>query len=306
METSKAASAILESKGSWIPPLKNSFHLYTEFKRNIASGRVGKINYSNAISSFEKGVLGTNSEFSIPEPSAGIGKILKEKVSISLDSDSYSRIFLHCRELQYRLVQNPPKKNKEINLHVGSFRIFKAIVTQPKTKRHFGFQNSLDETLAQDSDADSFMFHIAAQQGINFEMAFWVWDILLYSSLELIYRTKKQFGYRRPRRNNMPSIPTPLHSTWPGGHAFSAGALATFLYWMLKDRAKDPKSLKSNLEKAATRIAQIREDADLHWQEDTMDGLKIGAMTIRGLIEDYGRNSKSADIIQLLRLARKF
>jgi hypothetical protein len=132
----------------------------------------------------------------------------------------------------------------------------------------------------------------------------------------VIYRAKGLCGNPRPfpepynSANPRPTLKTPNHSSWPGGHAFEVGAMATLFFCAFSRHMSDAEKVlfKVALEKGASRIAYNRERAGLHWRNDGVDGLKMGGnlmshwLTV-GKVAQYGKDGVGSlgDFLPLLK-----
>jgi acid phosphatase (class A) len=65
-----------------------------------------------------------------------------------------------------------------------------------------------------------------------------------------------------------PVIPTPAHPSYPGGHALQAHLIAKCVEWIVP-------AMRPACKVLATRIAENRELAGLHWPSDTEASVKI-------------------------------
>lgn len=115
-------------------------------------------------------------------------------------------------------------------------------------------------------------------------------EVVTIALPSMLFTIKARAGVQRPYEVN-PNWPRVLpqqgHSSWPGGHAYVAGALGYLLDVAVGKglNAASKAMLKKRLTKAARRIAANREAAGLHWTMDSVDGLSLGVFTMQELLQ---------------------
>lgn len=105
------------------------------------------------------------------------------------------------------------------------------------------------------------------------------------------FHFKRRYREQRPRPYDtaggcsgltvMPDVTTPWHPTYPGGHAAMAYALAAVYARMFP-------TLKPNLDAAAASVAQNREIAGLHYEDDSTAGAKLAQVVVNELLKVKG------------------
>lgn len=98
----------------------------------------------------------------------------------------------------------------------------------------------------------------------------------------VVYVAKSLTGLPRPPHPRR--LPTPRISTWPGGHAYFSGVIATILYVLVtrglvgteQAKVQYRKRIFNRLATMAQRISTNRERAALHFVEDSKVGLEWG------------------------------
>lgn len=146
----------------------------------------------------------------------------------------------------------------------------------------------------QVDDPDLFVLLVAKDKMVNpkMEHTFLLIDILLLAFGYLVYEAKALSGVQRPWQlgnKQEPSLDKPDHSSWPSGHAFVAGMMATLIH------ALCPGVEKEDLRKAAWRVAVNRERGGLHTRLDTLAGLEMGGLLTLDLINGVANSATSRD-----------
>lgn len=156
-----------------------------------------------------------------------------------------------------------------------------------------------DEIESQDKDPDVFLLSLL-DDFFQAPKLGWICianDVLEMATAETIYQIKRKVKRQRPNATGT-VIDIPKHSSWPGGHGYRVGSLARFLYIALADKTTGPDQrelFRQRLSLGAWRIAMNREAAGLHWHNDTLVGLRLGAALVDRLINSVASSATTQE-----------
>ncbi|WP_374634504.1 phosphatase PAP2 family protein [Paracoccus sp. (in: a-proteobacteria)] len=143
----------------------------------------------------------------------------------------------------------------------------------------------LPEITVQTGDLISFYATILPIQPARARMIHYLLDLAMNLSTAIVQRIKLGFDVPRPDTLSdqvQPMLPTPLHASYPSGHATQAFAVAMLLTLLSKPRER-PGNVEpdSQLFRMATRIAVNRSVAGVHFPSDSAAGALLGITLAR-------------------------
>lgn len=133
-----------------------------------------------------------------------------------------------------------------------------------------------------------------------------VLDVLMLGLAFPLYEVKALVDLERPSRNTLgiaiaPNLVVPEHASWPAGHAYVGGLLATVLSGLAPAGA-------ARLRAAGLRLGFNRERAGLHTRLDTSAGFAMGAALAHDLldrIQQATAGTREARLWNALQCARR-
>ncbi|MTH63813.1 phosphatase PAP2 family protein [Paracoccus shanxieyensis] len=150
-----------------------------------------------------------------------------------------------------------------------------------------------EEILVQTTDLDSFFTSILPIKAGRAPMTRRLMALVADLGTFAVQRVKLAFAAPRAEMLSdqvQPMIPTPLHGSYPSGHATQAFALATFLAILTRadHTAPAPITADSQLYRMAARIAVNRTVAGVHFPVDSAAGAVLGITLARWLASRAG------------------
>jgi hypothetical protein len=141
----------------------------------------------------------------------------------------------------------------------------------------------IEEILAQNFEPDTFMLDAVGATQAAMPHTHALARFVLMAANQVSLRLKGEFALPRPFEtaagaNIRPLVMAPAHSSFPGGHAMQAAAVAEVLIGLC--RQGQLLALSNDgataLRALAERIADNRVVAGLHYQADSAEGLRLG------------------------------
>ena len=144
----------------------------------------------------------------------------------------------------------------------------------------------LAEITVQTSDLISFFAPIVPIPPARARMLNYLLDLAMNLSTAIVQRIKLGFDAPRPdvlSDQVQPMLPTPLHASYPSGHATQAFAVAMLLTLLTRPAKGKPAEVDpdSQLFRMATRIAVNRTVAGVHFPSDSAAGALLGMTLAR-------------------------
>ncbi len=152
-------------------------------------------------------------------------------------------------------------------------------------------QQRIEEIVAQNVEPDRYMLDVMGMHASEFAATHALLRATILGVNVFCLRMKERFDVRRPSQvvgtgtqqpvlARPPALPLPQHSAFPGGHAMQCAAAADVLgvLLLLKPTAAAP------LVALASRIAENREIAGLHYDNDSEVGLAAGRWFAKAML----------------------
>ena len=138
----------------------------------------------------------------------------------------------------------------------------------------------------QSDDIVSFFTPILPIEPGRARMLHYLMALAMDLSTAVVQRIKLIFDAPRPNMLSdqvQPMIPTPLHASYPSGHATQAFALAMLLTLIQREDEAEPGTVRpdSQLFRMAARIAANRTVAGVHFPSDSAAGALLGITLAR-------------------------